>query len=253
MDIQTAYEILDLPQSVSLDELRSRYRLLARRCHPDSSPTGDSRRFLLLSTAYQLILDRLTNAEATRPTVVADDVIAASDIQNRISERFRGLREEYTAYRDRAVLSTRDYIHNAISSASSGHDLKRTIETRIKAAWTDLVQDIENNVSGLVHSATTSDQDFLYNLFADLYTAKRRYWLQTLYRDPLILTAAAMTVGSALLSPRAILVPLSIIGLYVWGRLWMLKPERQFVPPRLSTLGVETQVKSVARGVGQDF
>src|SRR5713101_1327377 len=98
MDIKTAYQILALPPSASVDELRARYRLLARRCHPDTSPTGDARQFLLLSTAYQLVLDKLTQAAApSHGSPIDADVIAASEIRDKITERFRILRHEYNA------------------------------------------------------------------------------------------------------------------------------------------------------------
>lgn len=65
VDLIDAYEILDLPLTAKVEEVRDRYRLLARKCHPDRVSDLDEdirrladRKFRRLKSARDLILRR---------------------------------------------------------------------------------------------------------------------------------------------------------------------------------------------------
>jgi len=49
-----ALQVLDLPQDASLDEIRKRYRLLAKRYHPDTG--GSQEQFIQVQTAYDSVV-----------------------------------------------------------------------------------------------------------------------------------------------------------------------------------------------------
>ena len=53
-DIETARDLLALPENFTLTQLKKSYRTLALQQHPDRG--GDSQRFIVLSQAYQLLL-----------------------------------------------------------------------------------------------------------------------------------------------------------------------------------------------------
>lgn len=46
------YELLDIPRSASLEEVKKRYRELAREMHPDRNPNADEARWKKISEAY---------------------------------------------------------------------------------------------------------------------------------------------------------------------------------------------------------
>ena len=57
MDGQSAYDILGIDSSVSLDEIKSTYRSLAKKYHPDkNSSNGSTALFQRLNQAYQTLL-----------------------------------------------------------------------------------------------------------------------------------------------------------------------------------------------------
>jgi tetratricopeptide (TPR) repeat protein len=68
---QTAYEVLDIPRSATQDEIKKRYRELARKLHPDVNQDNPSasRQFSAVTQAYKTLSDldsrRLYDAELT--------------------------------------------------------------------------------------------------------------------------------------------------------------------------------------------
>jgi molecular chaperone DnaJ len=64
MNLKAAYQVLGLSESANLEEIRSAYRRLARKYHPDVQGTGDSKTFILIGAAYALISDSLSEAKS---------------------------------------------------------------------------------------------------------------------------------------------------------------------------------------------
>ena len=70
-----AYEVLNIPPTATRDEIRTAYRAMARRWHPDRFMAGPERdwaneKMAEINGAYRLCLDSLTDA---RRSVEADD------------------------------------------------------------------------------------------------------------------------------------------------------------------------------------
>ncbi len=73
--LDKCYELLELDPTASLDEIKAKYRNLARKFHPDLNP-GDiqaHQHFIDLSQAYQLLLKQIhpqspPNSATTAPT-----------------------------------------------------------------------------------------------------------------------------------------------------------------------------------------
>ncbi len=224
MDLTTAFEILGLPPSATLDEVKARYHQLAKQVHPDTSPTQDGRPFILLTTAYSLIEEalRAESKQQSSDLAVSDEIITASAIKDRIGTRFERLQRDYQAFRDQVVGTTKAYIHDQIYSASSGSGLKERVKNQIPKAWVEMVAQLEGHVSRLCEKAVTADTDFLYALFSDLYTARRRYWLSTLYQNPTILLFMMFFTGSLFVpsSPQLPYAP----WLPQWCHLYAARP-----------------------------
>ncbi|CAG0898245.1 unnamed protein product [Cyprideis torosa] len=51
------YEFLGISEGASVTEIRSAYKTLAKRLHPDNPETGDQTKFLRLRTAYEILTD----------------------------------------------------------------------------------------------------------------------------------------------------------------------------------------------------
>ncbi len=51
------YEILQVNRNADQEMIERAYRLLAKRYHPDNSPTGDAEKFNLVVTAYRILSD----------------------------------------------------------------------------------------------------------------------------------------------------------------------------------------------------
>ncbi|KAL2650252.1 hypothetical protein R1flu_018380 [Riccia fluitans] len=65
--VLTLYELLEIPQEVGLSEIKSAYRQMARRYHPDVCPPSAreecTRKFLQVQEAYEILVDPYLRAD----------------------------------------------------------------------------------------------------------------------------------------------------------------------------------------------
>ncbi len=68
-NLDKCYQLLGLDREASLDRVKSAYRALARRFHPDLNPNDAQahQRFITLNQAYQLLIDRMPAVPVARP------------------------------------------------------------------------------------------------------------------------------------------------------------------------------------------
>jgi len=59
MDIVMALKILDLPPFITKDDIKKRYKELAKEYHPDIAK--DSSKFLEIKEAYKIIMEYIEN------------------------------------------------------------------------------------------------------------------------------------------------------------------------------------------------
>jgi tetratricopeptide (TPR) repeat protein len=71
MNLDKCYQLLGICRGASLDELKSAYRSLARKWHPDLNPDDIEapQRFMAINEAYQVLLDK-TQTRSTRAVPV---------------------------------------------------------------------------------------------------------------------------------------------------------------------------------------
>jgi curved DNA-binding protein len=61
-EFQNYYEILEVSPTAEQETIQRVYRLLAARYHPDNAQTGNTQKFLLLRTAYEVLSDPVKRA-----------------------------------------------------------------------------------------------------------------------------------------------------------------------------------------------
>lgn len=189
MDLATAYQTLGLQRDAPADEIKARYRLLVRRYHPDVRGTGNSQKFILVNAAYALVLDALHGREPGEELRIPDEVVSEAAIERKISGWFTALWGEYQSFRDSQVRMTKEHISRLVQGAASGLDLKNRVKKDIELSWVEMGRKIEDYVGRLIRKAAKEEQGVLYNLFRDLYEVGRKHWVETLYRNPVVVIA----------------------------------------------------------------
>jgi DnaJ domain len=120
MDTQSAYKILGLSEKATIEEIKGRYRKLAKKWHPDM-PTGDANQFMLISTAFTFLNNNIMNFTGDS---VPGEVLEAAALKTQVNKNFGAVYESYLAFRVNIKENTQKYIKQVISSADSSSDLK---------------------------------------------------------------------------------------------------------------------------------
>ena len=57
------YNILDVKRNATMDEIKSKYRELAKKSHPDKNIDSDSARMVMINRAYEVLSNKLLRKE----------------------------------------------------------------------------------------------------------------------------------------------------------------------------------------------
>lgn len=290
MNIDQARNILGIPNNANFQELKNTYRYLAKKYHPDNQDTGDSSKFTLISAAFTVLEEdyqKNHNNNTDNSTSLPEDVKIASNIKTKINEDFDDIYSQYRKYITRSGNSTRQYIKQAIYTANSDTEVEKAVQTKISNRLREFHGELEGYLDKLIKSYTLQEQAFLNLLFSDLYYARRRYWLFTLYRDPvLVICFLAILVWAVVwtqpekadqihdfvinmenqvfsISFDAYPLVTIVLGMwwlpifalifgtaYVLFKLIRLAPRKQFIPPSLSPEELTSFLKRESQEVG---
>jgi len=86
-DLQHARRVLGLDERASLKEIKSTYRRLAKRHHPDTSRTEELEAIRQLNEAYTVLMDYVTGYRFS----FAEGEFYAQRLEERVWKQFEGL------------------------------------------------------------------------------------------------------------------------------------------------------------------
>jgi len=266
MTVEEARRTLKVSPSASMDDIRSAYKRLARTYHPDNVHTGDANTFVLVAAAYFVLR--------------SNDVGIDTDDQREDYEYVLNLRQQLKSYFDDAVKEFSErlnqiearatrYVTDAVDSVSSFGDLRTVVDKQISSYLTDAVAEIRAHLRLLDAKMRRSEDDFVFKAFEEMYAERRRYWLLSLYKNPVtVLEVVGLSflfllrhhAELQLAFPNAaraatlwwvpgLVVAVGIVAIGV--QYTILNPKRQFVPPSLSTASIHHLLsKHVSEQIG---
>ncbi|NXF31701.1 DJC28 protein, partial [Nyctibius bracteatus] len=158
-NVKDSYKILELEEGCSLDDVRTSYRNLAKRYHPDSgSATADSEAFMKVEEAYRVVLsDVPTKKKAKENDEEEEDQFKSQALQHRHYLSFEGVglgtlsqrEKQYMQFRvDRATEQVLEYQKQRLESQYAGtalmkaEDVRQSKKVKITQAVERLVEDL---------------------------------------------------------------------------------------------------------------
>ena len=259
MNLLEARKILGVDANASFDEVRRRFRILAKQYHPDIVGTGEEKTFVIISSAYLLLQSDQLGIK--NEEIASEDINEAIRLKNNINSHLDTILEDYREFSDKIQASTKRYIEDAIYSAKSTDELKSLIGGRIAKHLVDVKTRLEHHLKHIERTVKSDTSNFLFKLFRDMYRESRRYWLYNFWKEPAFV-GQGIIIGSievlkaipdfALAFPNLIKIvsiwwlPLVVIGVGMSILLFkyiLLNPSREFVPPKLSIESISKLVE----------
>lgn len=267
MDEDTARKILGVSKNASPDELRSRFRFLAKRYHPDVPETGDANQFILISTAYLYLKGVQLGINVNRD--ITNDIDYAIDIKAKIDNYFDDIVGGIALYCEKLKTRTQTYLKGTIYSASSGGELKQILQAQIALYFVDISAELSNYMKTLEDRVKLSDTDFLFGLFNNIYEKRREYWLYSLHKNPVTISEIVSQLLIFFIRNFADIkeifpmiwviaswqwLPflLLLIGVFILIMQYInLQPRRQYLPPRFSISGLVQLIENQHNQMGE--
>lgn len=96
------YEILDLPTTASVEEIRQKYKSLAQMYHPDKG--GDEETFKQLKLAYEILIDPVKRKQYDLTGKISDDLGLRNEVLTQLSQMFLRLFANLDPEKDDLIL-----------------------------------------------------------------------------------------------------------------------------------------------------
>lgn len=130
LNIKEAYQVLEVPDNISDDDLKKKYKELAKIHHPDVSKDQD--KFKKINEAYQLITDYRTNPDKYEPKIQPGNgfwgnVVDFGDIFFGGSDFFRNTQERHQTQKP-VNLKINLSFHEAVLGCSKEIKYKRNLK-----------------------------------------------------------------------------------------------------------------------------
>lgn len=211
MDDITARKLLGVSESASFNEIRSRFRKLAKQYHPDVSSANDPHnRFILISTAFLVLQGKEVGIQTTAQ--LDEDISFAVNLKAEIDNYFDTTLIEFLARTSRLQRRTTSYLKEVIFSARSSSELKQLLDRNVAHYLTETSAEISTLLQQINEEIRASEDNFMFNFFRNMYQLRRSYWLFNLYRNPVAVSEFvgftrgclfALLFRVACVSPRA--------------------------------------------------
>lgn len=265
MDIIEARKVLKVEADASFDDVRRRYRVLSKKFHPDNPRTGDNNSFLTISAAYTILQAKDLGVSSRED--IKNDMEQALSVRDDIEAYLDEVEERYQIFKEELKDQTLYAIEKKINSATSTDKLKKILKKDVADILTDTKVRLKHHLKNLEKSIKRDNSNFLFKLFEDMYVERQKYWLLTLYRNPVFVGEVAgiavtfiikelpaireaypdlVKVFSIWWLPLAILLVGTFILLVQY---LMLNPKTQFVPPSFSLGGLHNLIKGKSENI----
>ncbi|KAL8128597.1 hypothetical protein V2J09_017752 [Rumex salicifolius] len=125
----TFYELLGIPETVTLPEIKKAYKQLARKYHPDVSPPGwveeHTHRFILVQQAYDTLSDPTRRAVYDRDMARGIHLVFSSRKTTRLHQEVEDRSEWRNKWQSQLSELKRRRDHHATGNSSWGAQMRR--------------------------------------------------------------------------------------------------------------------------------
>jgi hypothetical protein len=251
--------------NASPEIIKRQYRRLASKYHPDKGNYRDGREFGLVNSAYMLLTADMLGVSKVRGIPI--EVAETLDIKNAIYDYLDSILEDFKELRFHTEKETIEKIENDIFSARSKSDLKNILNGSVTRQLLDLKTTVASYIKDVKQRVSADKNDFIFKLFSEMYEDRRKYWLLTLWKNPILILESigifsifaireSTFMQSEYLSAWEftnkswVLLGLLIVGILALAIEYIrLSPKNQFVPPKISLDGLHVLLKEQAEKI----
>jgi len=281
MTLDEAYSILELSKDASVLKIKSKFRELAKKYHPDVSDgtSENASKMLEIIFAYKLIMAKI-NVNSQEETL--NDILENSGLSNEINRFFVLAARDLIGQINKIEEGLISKINMEIDQCKTTDLLKECIKSRIPDIASRARSDIGFYVDELRNKISKKDQKSIFRRFESLYKESQKTWRNNLSRNPILLesyfflklifcgtivstvfTSFSSIFSLTLISNNIIsnnIFPLSIaLSLFIiivtTSKLYIehesLNCKNQFLPPSLSDLELYKTMCSVSSKISE--
>jgi hypothetical protein len=266
MNIPEAKKILGVPETSDFEEVRKRFRVLAKQYHPDIPGTGDEKKFILISSAYLLLQGN--ELGVSKSTVVKDDIGEVINLKNKINAHLDVMLEDYRRFIEQLKKYNKEYIEGNVQSAKNTTQLKEILEGRVAHQLVDMNSRLKDYLKHLEKQIRHDKNSFIFELFRGMYRQRRQYWLYNIWKEPAFY-GQVIIVGTFEIAKNIPDLVQAIPAIANLTSIWwipfivifvgmslllhkyiLLDPGRQFVPPKLSLESISQIISNQVSQIG---
>ncbi|MCK6541442.1 DnaJ domain-containing protein [bacterium] len=185
MTIEDALIILEINEPhPNLNQIKSAYRVLARKYHPDKTGTKDASKFILINAAYELLKDHFAFGYSSYEHEKCDaEFETESDISARLREiekAFELLQRSYEEYHNAVFANIENQIIEVLNSYTTNSQLKNHFPSYFSDVTTNGLQNIvvwfNENFASMAKSYDTWINGYLKSVYEQLQAQETALW-----------------------------------------------------------------------------